>query len=122
MANYEFGETQNLKLNSLRRRLQQAAALFIALGVVQLVGSFLVAEETGRWVSLVGSLLLLGLGWLYIRPLDNLARVIRTKGQDIRQVMIAFSDMRVAFLGGEVILLVMVATIIVEIMRLASAG
>jgi ABC-type nickel/cobalt efflux system permease component RcnA len=122
MASYEFSEAQNQKLSGLRSSLLQVAILFLVLGVVQLVTSFLVADESGRWVSLAASLLLLGLGWLYIRPLDNLTRVIHTKGQDIRQIMIAFSDLRVAFLGGEVILVVLVATIIVEIMRLSSPG
>lgn len=122
MASYEFSDAHNQKLSGLRGRLLQVAILFLAFGLVQMVASFVLADETGRWVSLAASMLLLGLGWLYIRPLDNLSRVINTKGQDIRQIMIAFSDLRVAFLGGEVILVVLVATVIVEIMRLVSAS
>jgi hypothetical protein len=120
MASYEFSDAQNQRLRILRQRLLQVGGLFLAFGAVQLVSSFFLADAAGRWISLAASVLLLGLGWLYIRPLDNLARVINTKGQDIRQIMIGFRDLRVAFLGGEVILVVLVATVIVEIMRLVS--
>ena len=122
MSTYEFSAEQNQKLDGLRQRLLQVAILFVALGAVQLVASFFQDEDAERWISLAAALLLLALGWLFFRPLDNITRVIHTKDQDIRQIMIAFSDLRAALLGGEVILVVLVATVFVEIMRLVSGG
>jgi hypothetical protein len=120
MAEYEFTEEENRHIDSLRRRLQHIAILFLILGVMQLAQSFLLADETGRWISLAASFLILGLGWLFMRPLDNLGRIITTEGQDIREVVIAIKDLRVAYLGAEIIMLIFAAGIIIEVMRLTS--
>lgn len=120
MAGYDFSEAENQRLNRLRQTIMHISILFIAFGALQVVASFFIAAIAGRWISLASGILFLVLGWLYARPLDNLRRVLYSKGQDIRQILIALSDLRVAYLGGEVILLVLVATIFVEIMRLVS--
>jgi len=121
MAEYEFTEEENRHIDSLRRRLQHIAVLFLLLGVLQLVQSFLLADATGRWISLAASFLILGLGWLFMRPLDNLGRIITTEGQDIREVVIAIKDLRVAYLGAEIIMLIFAAGIIIEVMRLTGS-
>ncbi len=120
MAEYEFSEAENRPLRNLRRTTMHIAILFVAFGALELAGAFLLADVVGRWISLGVAMLFLTLGWLYVRPLDNLRRVIDGKGQDIRQIMIALSDLRVAYLGGEVIVAVLVAIVLVEIMRLVS--
>jgi Mlc titration factor MtfA (ptsG expression regulator) len=76
MAEYEFSDEENRHIDSLRRKLQHIAILFLLLGALQLVQSFLLTDETARWISLAASILILGLGWLFIRPLDNLRRII----------------------------------------------
>jgi len=120
MAEYEFSDEENRHIGSLRRRLQHIAALFLVLGVLQLVQSFLLTDDAARWISLAGSFLILGLGWLFIRPLDNLHRIITTEGQDIREVVIAIKDLRAAYLGAEIIMIIFAAGIIIELMRLTS--
>ncbi|TFG86838.1 MAG: hypothetical protein E4H19_04360 [Chromatiales bacterium] len=123
MAEYEFSDEENRHIDSLRRKLQHIAILFLLLGALQLVQSFLLTDETARWISLAASILILGLGWLFIRPLDNLRRIITTEGQDIREVVIAIKDLSSAYLGAEIIMLIFAAGIIIEVMRLTgSAG
>lgn len=120
MAEYEFTAEENRHIDSVRRKLQHISILFLLLGVLQLAQSFLLSDETGRWISLGAAILLLGLGWLFMRPLDNFRRIVTTEGQDIREVVIAIRDLRMAYLGAEIILIIFAAGIIVEVMRLAS--
>jgi hypothetical protein len=120
MAEYEFTDADNLRIKNLRQRVLHVAILFMALGILQLVSAFLLTDQTERWISLGAALLLLILGWLYVRPLDNFRRITETQGQDIRQVIIAMKDLRAAYLAAEVIFGIFVAGIIVEIMRLYS--
>jgi hypothetical protein len=120
MADYEFTDAENGQINALRVNLLQVSWLFIILGGLQLVAAFLVADVTGRWITLAAGMLLLVLGWLFMRPLDNFRRILTTQGQDIRQVLIAMKDLRAACLVAEVIFGILVAGIIVEVMRLYS--
>jgi cytochrome c biogenesis protein CcdA len=120
MTDYEFGDAENLQISELRRNLLQVSWLFIILGVLQLAATLTVADPTARWITLAAGLLLLTLGWLFMRPLDNFRRILSTKGQDIRQVIIAMKDLRAAYLVAEVIFGILVAGIIVEVMRLYS--
>jgi len=120
MAEYEFSAEENRHIDQLRRKIQHIALLFLVLGILQLVQSFMLAEPTGRWISLAAAGLLLTLGWLFFRPLDNFRRIISTEGQDIREVVTAIKDMRAAYLGAEIILMILAAGIIVEVMRLTT--
>lgn len=120
MAQYEFTAEENRHIDQLRTKVQHIAILFVVLGVLQLVQSFLVADPTGRWISLAGAVLLLVLGWLFFRPLDNFRRIVSTEGQDIREVVTAIKDLRTAYLGAEIILVILAAGIIVELMRLTT--
>ena len=122
MAEYEFTGADNLHVNRLRQRLLHISVLFLVIGILQLVASFLIVDLTARWVSLGAAVLLLALGWLFMRPLDNFRRITTTQGQDIRQVIVAMKDLRAAFLAAEVIFGIFVAGIIVEVMRLFSAS
>jgi hypothetical protein len=120
MAQYEFTAEENRHIDQVRRKLQHIALLFLVLGVLQLIGSFLLTDPTGRWISLGSALLLLALGWLFWRPLDNFRRIITTEGQDIREVITAIKDLRAAYFAAEIILIVFAAGIIVEMMRLTT--
>jgi hypothetical protein len=120
MAQYEFTAEENAHIDQLRRKIQHIALLFLALAALQVVQSFLLADAAARWTSLAGALLLGALGWLFWRPLDNLARIITTTGNDIREVVVAIKDLRVAYLGAEIILMLLAAGCIVEVMRLTT--
>jgi hypothetical protein len=120
MAEYEFTAEENRQIGQVRRRLQHIALLFLVLGALQLIESFLLTDPTGRWISVGSALLLLALGWLFGRPLDNFRRIITTEGQDIREVMRAIRDLRAAYLAAEIILIVFAAGIIIEVMRLTT--
>ena len=120
MAQYEFTAEENRHIDQVRRKLQHIALLFLVLGVLQLIGSFLLTDPTGRWISLGSAILVLALGWLFWRPLDNFRRIITTEGQDIREVITAIKDLRAAYFAAEIILIVFAAGIIVEVMRLTT--
>ena len=120
MAEYEFSAEENRHVDQVRRKLQHVAILFLVLGALQLIESFLLSDATGRWISLGSAFLLLALGWLFWRPLDNFRRIVSTQGHDIREVVTAIKDLRAAYLGAEIILVVIAAGIIVEVMRLTS--
>lgn len=120
MAEYEFSAEENRHVDQVRRKLQHVAILFLVLGALQLIESFLLSDATGRWISLGSAFLLLALGWLFWRPLDNFRRIVSTQGHDIREVVTAIKDLRAAYLGAEIILVVLAAGIIVEVMRLTS--
>lgn len=120
MAEYEFTAEENRHIDQVRRKLQQIAVFFLVLGALQLIESFLLTDPAGRWISVGSAILLLALGWLFWRPLDNFRRIISTEGQDIREVVTAIKDLRAAYLGAEIILVVLAAGIIVEVMRLTT--
>ena len=120
MAEYEFTAEENRHIDQVRRKLQHIAVLFLLLGVLQLIGSFLLTDPAGRWISVGSAILLLALGWLFWRPLDNFRRIISTEGQDIREVVTAIKDLRAAYLAAEIILIVFAAGIIIEMMRLTT--
>jgi hypothetical protein len=122
MAEYEFNAEENRLIEHLARKLLHIAILFLVLGVLQLVESFMLADPTGRWISLAVAILVLGLGWLFMRPLDNFRRVVSTEGHDMREIVTAIKDLRTAYLGAEIILLIFSAGIIFEVMRLVSAA
>lgn len=119
---YEFSIEENRHIDQLRRKLQHISILFLLLGVLQLIESFMLPDPTGRWISLAAAILILGLGWLFMRPIDNFRRVISTQGQDIREVVTAIKDLRAAYLGAEIILLIFSAGIIFEVMRLYTGA
>ncbi len=73
--------------------------------------------DGSAWAALI---LLLALGWLFWRPLDNFRRIVTTEGQDIREVITAIKDLRAAYFAAEIILIVFAAGIIVEVMRLTT--
>jgi hypothetical protein len=120
MAEYEFTAEENRHIDQVRRKVQHIAVLFLVLGALQLVESFLLKDPTGRWISVGSAILQLALGWLFWRPLDNFRRIISTEGRDIREIVTAMKDLRAAYLGAEIILVVLVAGIIVEVMRLTG--
>jgi len=120
MAEYEFTAEENRVIDQVRRKLQHIAVLFLLLGVLQLIGSFLLTDPAGRWISVGSAILLLALGWLFWRPLDSFRRIISTEGQDIREVVTAIKDLRAAYLAAEIILIVFAAGIIIEMMRLTT--
>ena len=120
MAEYEFSAEENRLVDQVRRKLQHVAILFLVLGALQLIESFMLSDPTGRWISLGSAILVLALGWLFWRPLDNFRRIVSTQGQDIREVVTAIKDLRAAYLGAEIILVVLAAGITVEVMRLTS--
>ena len=122
MAQYEFTDQENQQIRRVGRKLRHISILFGLLGALQLPGVFLPRDATGRWISLGAAVLLVSLGWLFMRPLDNFRRIITTTGQDIHQVMIAMRDLRAAYRAAEVIFAIFVAGILVELMRLWSAG
>ena len=118
MAEYEFGDAENKQVDALRRNLVQVSWLFIILGIIQLATAFTVADPSARWVALGSGILLLALGWMFMRPLDNFRRILTTSGQDIRQVMIAMKDLSTAYLVAEISFGLLAAGIFVEVMRL----
>ena len=120
MAEYEFTAEENRNIDQVRRKLQHIAVLFLVLGALQLIESFLLTDPTGRWISLGSAFLQLALGWLFWRPLDNFRRIISTEGQDIREVVTAVKDLHAAYLGAEIILVLFAAGIIIEAMRLTT--
>lgn len=120
MAEYEFTAEENRHIDQVRRKLQHIALLFVVLGALQLIESFLLTDPAGRWISVGSALLLLALGWLFLRPLDNFRRIVTTEGQDIREVITAIKDLRAAYFAAEIILIVFAAGIIVEVMRLTT--
>jgi hypothetical protein len=120
MAEYEFSAEENRHVDQVRSKLQHVALLFLVLGALQLIESFMLSDSTGRWISLASAFLLLALGWLFWRPLDNFRRIVSTQGHDIREVVTAIKDLRAAYLGAEIILVVLAAGIIVEVMRLTT--
>lgn len=120
MSDFEFGDADNVRISRLRRNLLHISCLFIILGVLQVAAAFLLSDVTARWIALAAGILLLTLGWLFIRPLDNFRRIVATNGQDIRQVIIAMKDLRAAYLVAEVIFGILVAGLVVELMRLYS--
>jgi hypothetical protein len=121
MAEYEFTAEENRHINQVRRKLLHIAVLVLVLGALQLIASFLLTDPADRWISLGIAILLLALGWLFFRPLDNFRRVVSTQGHDIREIVTAIKDLRAAYLGAEIILVVLAAAIIVEVMRLTTS-
>lgn len=117
---YEFSLEENRHISQLRRKLEHISILFLLLGVLQLIESFMLPDPTGRWISLGAAILILSLGWLFMRPVDNFRRIVSTQGQDIRELVTAIKDLRTAYLGAEIIMIAFSVGIIFEVMRLVT--
>jgi hypothetical protein len=120
MSQYEFTADENRLISQVGTKLGHIAVLFLLLGGVQLLQSFMLTGAWGRWISLGAALLLFVLGWLFFRPLDNLRRIVTTTGQDAHEIVEAIRELRTAYLVAEVIMMVLAAGTIVEIMRLTT--
>ena len=120
MAQYEFNEEENRLVSQVGTKLRHISILFLILGLLQLAQSFMLTDAFGRWISLGAAILLLGLGWLFMRPLDNFKRIVATTGQDINEVVIAIKDLSAAYLAAEVLLLLFAAGTLIEVMRLTT--
>ncbi|MEM7118198.1 MAG: hypothetical protein AAF614_37570 [Chloroflexota bacterium] len=114
MSNYEFNEVENQTVDELRSVLRQIGILFALEAIVQIPFFFLRLDylSSGRAaIWLITILFLLIMSFAYFRPLDNLKRIVMTQGSDIKEMMQALADLRVAFsIAAIVLVLHIVAT------------
>ena len=100
--NYEFSGEQNAVFRSLHRGLNYFALANIALGISTLALAYILAFEEDEvfaavLVSALG-ILYCALGVVWRRPLDNLRRIVTTRGQDIDELMVVTDDLKWAFM------------------------
>lgn len=118
MTGYEFTEFQNQRINQVAQKLSHISIMFFALGIVQLLGAFLVSTGAVVWGATASGVLFLGLGYVYQRPLDNFKKITTTEGSDIPELMVGLDDLHVAFLTGQVIIVCLSAVFVADIIRL----
>ncbi|MEZ4554422.1 MAG: hypothetical protein R3B59_11025 [Dehalococcoidia bacterium] len=100
--NYEFSAQQDTVFQGLHRSLNLFALANIALGIATLVIAYILAVEEDEvfagGVVLVLGILYCALGVVWRRPLDNLRRIVRTRGEDINELMVVTDDLKWAFM------------------------
>ncbi|MEM7118195.1 MAG: hypothetical protein AAF614_37555 [Chloroflexota bacterium] len=121
MKNYEFTSEQNAKIDRLRHALLRVGIFFLINGLLPLI-TYVVAFDyfSGlEEVLMVTSILLFAaMGIVFLRPLDNLKKIVTTIGSDIKEMMQAIVDLRVAFTVACVVLVLMIISINVDSVRL----
>lgn len=101
MDPYEFTEQENRVFSRLSRQIMLLSSIYWARAGV-LILLFIVLLISGNSVGEVWNFLFLGLlavllGFVWMRPSDNLTAIVRTSGHDIRELMQSVRDFNVAF-------------------------
>jgi hypothetical protein len=115
MSEYEFTADQNASIDAFRKKLTHIAVCFFGIGVTLLAIAHHEVVGVGLWHLTFGGMLFLALGVVYIRPVDNFKRITSTKGHDIYELMIAVDDLRIAFIGGQILFGIMTDLLLAEI-------
>lgn len=118
MTAYEFTESQNRQIDEIATKLSHISMLFYALGALQLLDTVLVATGPVIWGAAASGVLLLALGFVYQRPLDNFKKITTTEGSDIPELLIGLDDLHVAYLTGQVIIACLAAVLLADTIRL----
>ena len=98
MTHYEFSKDEEQKIAALGQRMAIVAIMMGIVGGGRLIVGFLQGFGpdgfNGAVIAfLIIGLLNVGLGITFFRPTDNFKRIATTSGSDIKELMIAFSEM-----------------------------
>lgn len=88
---YEFNEKENEKFTSLSRNMMILSAVITAGGVFAFVGYFL---DYGELELLFSGLLYILLGITLYKPTDNFTRIVTSKGNDIKELLTGFAEIK----------------------------
>ncbi len=99
MTEYEFSQEENLVVDTLAKRLRLFGVFIIIVGLITTIGVFVggFGTDFGSITSLIEGISFLVIGITLYRPTDNLKRVVSSTGNDISEVMTAFSEMSSGF-------------------------
>ncbi len=112
---FEFTAEHNAVFKDLLKWLNLFSLLFIVAGVLIAVVAALMITGSEGMNALPGvgiSLVMIALGVLFRRPMDNIRNITETEGRDISELMVAMKDFTQAFLSGAVIGLIFVGLVI----------
>jgi hypothetical protein len=106
MPEHEFSSKQNAAINSLREKILHISLLHFSVAGLLLWNSFMGTVQP-RAVAMsfsgIAVTIFVVLGVLFLRPLNNLKRVVTTAGEDITQMMIAMDDLRIAYAAAAIV-------------------
>ncbi|MFW9998028.1 MAG: hypothetical protein ACFFD4_38655 [Candidatus Odinarchaeota archaeon] len=89
MSGYEFTKEQDAVINSLNKRMLLSALVIFIGGVATLV-EFMVDL---RILLLVNGVLYCVMAVTFILPTDNLRKIVKTEGSDIKELMQAMNEL-----------------------------
>lgn len=109
---YEFTEEQNAKLISLTYRMTILSYLLGVMGIFVFISFFL--NNGGYEILLKGLLLVLFAITLRI-PTDNFRRIVNTKGNDMKELIIGFKEIKTWSVYANIIITLLVAIMTVQL-------
>jgi hypothetical protein len=86
---YEFTEDQNLVITNLTNYMKITAYVTVIVGLIDLLEGLI----AGSVITVLASLSIIAIGIVFYFPIDNLKRIVKTEGSDIKELMQAFSDL-----------------------------
>ena len=101
MSDYEFSKKEEQTIASLGQRMAIVGGLLVVTGIGRIILGFVRSGGEGFGggviVFLTAALFNIVLGVVFFRPTDNLKRIATTTGNDIKELMTAFSELASGF-------------------------
>ena len=101
MTTYEFKQQENTKIANMVKHLQRFCFLVAIGGLLALINPARGLMQGGglmeQFAGIVRGLILIVLAIVIYRPLDNFDKIVKTKGNDISELMVAVDELRVGF-------------------------
>ena len=113
MSEYEFKDAENKVINSLMKNIYiSCVTLLIAGSLVLIVG----ALDNYNIVSMISGIAIASIGISLYFPTDNFKAIIKTQGKDIKELLIAFSDLKKGWLIVNIVTFVWLLTILYQLL------
>jgi hypothetical protein len=120
---YEFSIEQNAIFRQLLKWLNLFSIFFIIAGALILVVALIMITSTEGLRAVPGlgiGLVMLALGILFRRPMDNVKNILDTQGRDISELMVAMKDFSQAFMSGAIIGSIFVVLVLIRLIALVT--
>jgi hypothetical protein len=95
MSDYEFKDEENKVINGLTKNIYISCFVLVISGALNmLVG----ALDNFNLLDIVSGLAIASIGISLFFPTDNFKAIVKTQGKDIKELLMAFSDLKKGWL------------------------
>ena len=111
MAEYEFTDDENKTFTAISKNMLYSAIILVISGVV----AFVLGLVEPSLFDVITGITVLAIGVSLYFPTDNFKRIVSTSGEDIKELMQAFSELDKGWMVVNIVTLVYCVTKILRI-------